>query len=275
MQRLLKISITKFGNKKGGESRRLVLEKMSKKTALWRFLTISVFAVAFALMEAAVVVYLRKLFGFDVGCLPPKPEILLNLGFIALLPPGTLILPDRFITQVELLREAATIIVLISIALLSAKTLKERLGIFLIAFSIWDIFYYVFLRLFVGWPRSLLDIDVFFLIPMPWVGPILTPVVIFTLLFLLGLYLYSNQIPFQIKESKILLTKQKIGKWMRKFYEKHPYIVVLTIIILASLLLNYIFLPYDIKWTGDTSWLTKFIATVRDALLIARNSLKR
>jgi len=39
---------------------------MNKQTKiiLCRILTISVFAVAFALMEAAAVVYLRKLFGF-------------------------------------------------------------------------------------------------------------------------------------------------------------------------------------------------------------------
>ena len=177
---------------------------MNKQTKiiLCRILTISVFAVAFALMEAAVVVYLRKLFGFDVGYLPPAPKVLLNLGFIAFLSPGTLILPDKFITQIELLREASTIIILITIALLSAKKLKEGLGAFLIVFSIWDIFYYMFLRLFVGWPRSILDIDVFFLIPMPWAGPILTPIIIFSLLFLSGLYLYFNETLFQRKESK-------------------------------------------------------------------------
>ncbi|KUK83032.1 MAG: hypothetical protein XD98_0448 [Microgenomates bacterium 39_6] len=168
---------------------------MNKKTKiiLWRILTISVFAVAFALVEAVVVVYLRQLFGFDVGYLPSEPKAVLNLGFIAFLSPGTLILPDKFITQIELLREASTIIILITIALLSAEELKERLGVFLIAFSIWDIFYYLFLRLFAGWPTSLLDIDVFFLIPVPWVGPILTPIIIFTLLFLLGIYLLFNK----------------------------------------------------------------------------------
>ena len=173
---------------------------MSK--TLSRVLIIYVFAVAFALLEAVVVVYLRKLFGFDVGYLPPEPKLLLNLGFIAFLSPGTLILPDRFITQVELLREVSTIIILITISLLSAKKLKDSLGAFFIAFSIWDIFYYVFLHLFTGWPRSLFNVDVFFLIPVPWVGPILTPMVIFTLLFLLGIYLYFNQTPFQRKESK-------------------------------------------------------------------------
>jgi len=167
-----------------------------------KLLTIIIFGIAFAFIETTVVVYLRQLFGFDVGYLPPKPEMLLNLGFIAFLPPGTLILPDRFITQVESLREATTMVILVSVALLSAKKFKERLGIFLIAFSIWDIFYYVFLHLFTGWPKSPFDIDVFFLIPLPWVGPILTPIIIFSLLFLLGIYLYFNQPLFQRKESK-------------------------------------------------------------------------
>ena len=175
-------------------------EKISK--TLSRVLIINVFAIAFALLESTVVIYLRKLFGFDVGYLPPGPKVVLNLGFIAFLSPGTLILPDRFITQVELLREASTIIILITIALLSAKKLKDSLGAFFMAFSCSGIFYYVFLHLFTGWPRSLFDVDVFFLIPVPWVGPILTPMVIFTFLFLLGIYLYFNQTPFQSKESK-------------------------------------------------------------------------
>ncbi|OQA93131.1 MAG: hypothetical protein BWY24_00773 [Microgenomates group bacterium ADurb.Bin219] len=114
--------------------------------------------------------------------------------------PDSSILPDSSITRVELLREASAIIILITMALLSAKKLKERFGAFLIAFSIWDIFYYVFLRLFVGWPNSLLDIDVFFLIPVPWVGPVLTPIVTSALLFLLGIYLYSDKTPFRRKE---------------------------------------------------------------------------
>lgn len=164
-----------------------------KETTSAQFLIISVFAIAFAFLEASVVVYLRSLFGFDIGYLPPNPETILNLGLIAFLPPGALILPDRFITQVELLREASTIVILISIALLSAKTLKERLGAFLIAFSVWDIFYYVFLRLLIGWPGSLFDIDVFFLIPVAWIGPVLTPVIIFSLLFILGIYLYFKK----------------------------------------------------------------------------------
>ena len=169
---------------------------------LWRVLIVGVFAVAFAFLEAAVVIYLRRLFGFSFGYLSPKPTILLDLGFIAFLSPKTPILPDSFITQIELLREASTIIILITIAFLSAKKLREKLGTFLIAFSVWDIFYYVFLRLFTGWPRNLFDIDVFFLIPVPWVGPVLTPLVIFIFLFFLGLYLYFNQAPFQIKEPK-------------------------------------------------------------------------
>ena len=156
-------------------------------------LAVSIFAVAFAFTETTTVVYLRKLFGFDVGYLPPRPKILLNLGFIAFLSPETLVLPDRFITQVELLREASTIIILITVALLSAKKLKESLGTFLIAFSIWDIFYYIFLRSLTGWPTSLWDVDVFFLIPLPWVGPVLTPIVISGALFLFGIYLWLEK----------------------------------------------------------------------------------
>lgn len=38
-------------------------------------------------------------------------------------------------------------------------------------------FYYVFLKLTLNWPQSLLTWDILFLIPVPWVGPVLAPVI--------------------------------------------------------------------------------------------------
>lgn len=163
-----------------------------QKKNLLRLSAIAVFGIAFALIEASVVVYLRKLFGIEsYGIYSPK--VALNLGFIAFLSPGSFILPDTFITRIETLREAGTIIVLASVAFLSADNLRKRLGAFLVAFSVWDIFYYIFLNLFIGWPKSIWDIDVFFLIPTPWIGPVITPIVIFTVLLLLGIRLYTNE----------------------------------------------------------------------------------
>ena len=84
--------------------------------------------------------------------------------------------------RVETAREAATIVMLGSIAVIAGKTIRERLAYFFLAFGVWDIFYYFFLRLTIGWPKSFSDLDIFFLLPFPWVGPVFVPVIISALL---------------------------------------------------------------------------------------------
>jgi hypothetical protein len=67
---------------------------------------------------------------------------------------------------------------LLAVGLLAGRTWRSRLGYAAVAFGIWDIFYYVFLKVICGWPHSLLDWDVLFLLPLPWWGPVLAPVLI-------------------------------------------------------------------------------------------------
>jgi len=111
-----------------------------------------VFAAAMAFVEAAVVVYLRDLLGggplFPMKDLSPK---LLTL---------------------EIGREGATVVMLLCVASLSFRGGARRMGAFLLAFAAWDIFYYVWLRVAIGWPAGLSDWDILFLIPLPWVGPV-------------------------------------------------------------------------------------------------------
>jgi hypothetical protein len=73
-------------------------------------------------------------------------------------------------------------IMLGAVAWLAGRNWQTRFGYFLLAFGLWDIFYYVFLASLSGWPRSLLDWDVLFLIPLPWWGPVLAPVSIAALM---------------------------------------------------------------------------------------------
>jgi len=73
--------------------------------------------------------------------------------------------------------EVATLVMLVAVAVLAGQTLRQRLAAFFIAFTVWDLTYYLFLRVLDGWPTSLGDRDVFFLIPVPWVGPVATAVV--------------------------------------------------------------------------------------------------
>ena len=54
-------------------------------------------------------------------------------------------------------------------------------------FAIWDIFYYVFLWLLLGWPQSLMTWDVLFLIPTTWTGPVLSPVLVSMTMILLAM----------------------------------------------------------------------------------------
>lgn len=110
------------------------------------------FAAAMAFVEAAVVVYLREIIG--AGPVFPMKEI-----------PALLLV-------VEVGRETATIVMLVSVAVLSVRGGLRRMGAFLLAFAVWDIFYYVWLYATIGWPAGLADWDVLFLIPLPWVGPV-------------------------------------------------------------------------------------------------------
>lgn len=148
-----------------------------------KILVVALFGIAFGLVEATVVVYIRQILeaAHQTAIYQVKPaDIAVNLGFIAFLKSSVQVLtPAGFQTShFETWREAATIVMLVTLAAAAGKRTKERLAYFLLSFGLWDIFYYIFLAILVGWPRSLFDIDVYFLIPVAWVGPVATPVVI-------------------------------------------------------------------------------------------------
>jgi hypothetical protein len=93
---------------------------------------------------------------------------------------------DDALGYVELWREAATLVMIATLAMLAGRTLRHRVGYAALAFGTWDIFYYVFLRLMSGWPKTLLDWDILFLLPLPWWGPVIAPVSIALLMILWG-----------------------------------------------------------------------------------------
>lgn len=126
------------------------------KRALW----VGVYAIAMAAVESAVVVYLRAL---HEGAAPAS---VLQYQ-----------LPMHLLS-IEVGREAATLVMLIAVAALAGRNAWEGLLYFALAFGVWDIFYYVWLWVFIGWPPSLVTWDILFLIPVPWVGPVLAPVVV-------------------------------------------------------------------------------------------------
>lgn len=134
-----------------------------------RWLIITVFAVAMAYLEAAVVYYLRTM----VDRLEPyRPNPLPDIPALAI---------------PEVAREFATMVMLITIGCLAGRTWRGRIGFTLLTFGIWDIAYYLFLIPLTHWPNSIFDWDILFLIPLPWWGPVWAPTSIALLLIAFGL----------------------------------------------------------------------------------------
>lgn len=149
---------------------------LSKRTLILAGL----FGMAFGFVEASVVVYLRA----AVGLLPGYGGTLADVAqFSNNLYQQAQILAElpKSLLSMELFREAATMVMLVSLSLLAAKTFKERCAVFLWTFAIWDIFYYVGLWATVRWPSSLLTPDVLFLIPEPWYSQVWYPLLISSL----------------------------------------------------------------------------------------------
>ena len=134
-----------------------------------RWITTTLFATAMGYLEAAVVYYLRIL----VDRIQPYQRNPLP-GFEALAP-------------AEIAREAATMVMIFTVGWLAGRTWRGRIGFSLLIFGVWDITYYLFLRPLTGWPTSLADWDILFLIPLPWWGPIWAPMSIALLMILFGL----------------------------------------------------------------------------------------
>ena len=152
---------------------------------------ILIFAISFGFVEAAVVVYLRHLLG--IGFTPPhidRSEILFLTPGIAFLEPQTAvkIISDTEILNIERMREVATLIMLAAVGIIAGKKILDKIAFSLLSFGIWDFFYYIFLKLMIGWPKSFADLDILFLLPTPWVGPVLVPLIISTILVVGSLF---------------------------------------------------------------------------------------
>jgi hypothetical protein len=141
------------------------------KTTTIRFVIACLFSIAFAYIESAVVVYLRVIFHPD--------------GFIFPLSNVDTILQHKALLLTEIGREAATIVLILTGAWLFGRNLQQRFAYFLTIFAVWDIFYYIWLKVFSAclkaipnWPVSIMDWDILFLIPIAWAGPVVAPVLV-------------------------------------------------------------------------------------------------
>jgi hypothetical protein len=142
-----------------------MIDHLSERT---RWAIVMAFAIAMAWVEAASVFYIRAL----VDRIEPYQSDPLPM--------------QGALGYVELCREAATLVMIATLGVLAGGTRRRRAAYAALAFGTWDIFYYVFLRVISGWPRTLLDWDVLFLLPLPWWAPMLAPVSIALMMILWG-----------------------------------------------------------------------------------------
>ncbi len=146
-----------------------------KMSYLWRYylIWVTILCIALALLESAVVIYLREIYypdGFDFPMRAMMDKIILT----------------------EIIRELATLIILLSIGFLAGKNFLQRFAWFIFSFAVWDIFYYVFLKLMINWPDSFFTWDILFLIPVTWIGPVICPLIISVTMILLSIIIISR-----------------------------------------------------------------------------------
>lgn len=140
-------------------------EKLSRQ-ALWQWIWVVTFSIAFAWVEGSVVIYLREIyfkgsFNFPIVLEWKNGELIVDV-----------------LMRVEFVREIATILMLVAVGCAAGKNTLQKFCFFMIAFGVWDIFYYIWLWTMVSWPDSIMTWDLLFFIPVPWVGPVLTPLLI-------------------------------------------------------------------------------------------------
>src|SRR4030065_1101828 len=141
-----------------------------------------IFGIAMGFLEAAVVVYLRQIYYPEGFAFPLKAMALGELS-------------------IEYLREISTIVMLFSIGIIAGRYFYDRFAYFLFCFGIWDIFYYVWLKILLNWPSSLLTWDILFLIPVVWAGPVLAPIICATTMIIFSgfiLYYHDQGYPVRI-----------------------------------------------------------------------------
>lgn len=163
------------------------------KPDFWRFIAgLIIFSAAFGYVEAAVVAYLRSLYtpvrAHFYSVTPGEVFPLLTVAQLRSLGPEHV---ARL--RIELGRELATLLMLAGAAMVAARSLREWVAAFVVCFGVWDITFYIFLKLLIDWPASVLTWDILFLIPVPWTGPVIAPVITSSSMIGCGLLLLRRE----------------------------------------------------------------------------------
>lgn len=205
------------------------MNKNNHKNLLYVFF----FAIAFAWVESSVVVYLRTIYYPGGFHFPIKPHY-------------------DYMLVIELIREFATIVMMVSLSILLSKKFWEGFGYFLLIFGLWDIMFYLWLKVMINWPDSFFTFDILFLIPVPWIAPVLAPVIVSLVMIIIGYFIVSLfQRGYNIRPQKIHWVMVIAGSafilytFMNDidagFHEKypHPYNWLLFFIGIALFSLTY------------------------------------
>lgn len=165
-----------------------------------------------AFLEAVVVVYLRTLLKITHEHVSLTSQLSMEVG-----------------------REVATIVMLIAVGWLAGRKGPDRLAYGLFAFGLWDIWYYIWLKVLIDWPETLLNWDILFLIPMRWWGPVLSPLLIATLICI---------------TSALAIVRLEQGERLRLTFTR------VSLIMLGGLLALYIFISDSLHaWLqGRPDW---------------------
>ncbi len=189
---------------------------MIQKSFHKKIILSSLFAISMAYLESSIVVYLRELY-YPEGFGFPLKEIPLHI----------------LVTEIG--REAATILMLFAYAKSIGRNGREVFAYFAFNFGMWDIWYYLWLKLLIDWPVSILEWDILFLIPVPWIGPVLAPVLVSAGLIMAGYIILR----FEYKKRPVLLRKTD---WLLE--------VIAGCIIIASFLTNAT--SFEVDFTPET-----------------------
>ena len=195
------------------------MKKADKITYLSSLLWLGIFSAAFAYIESAIVIYLRLLY-YPGGFSFP------------------IVLVPNFTAVVELGREACTIVILYTVSRLTFKKPMNIFCGFIYCFGIWDIFYYIWLYVYLGWPENFFIWDILFLIPLPWIGPVLAPVIV-------SLSMITAAIIILRLDSKGIYFYNNTGLWTA--------IIAAGVIIVLSFIIDYKVVteqsvPVTFKW---------------------------
>lgn len=130
---------------------------------------LGLYAFSMGCLEAVVVAYLRRIH------YPDNP--------LAVFPMKAWSTEDLL---VEIVREAATVAMILAAAALAERGRTRIFAAFAFIFGVWDLAYYFWLKVFLGWPVSWMEWDILFLIPWAWLGPWLAPAAVAAVLAVWG-----------------------------------------------------------------------------------------